>query len=133
NPRPTFRHHRGEFLQPKEKVEPGVPAVLPPLPEGAPANRLTFAKWLVSRDNPLTARVTVNRHWQAFFGRGIVRTLEDFGYQGDPPTNPELLDWLAVEFMEPTWRAGSVSDRSPPVAHAPGSPWSIKRLHKLIG
>jgi hypothetical protein len=123
NPRPTFRHHRGEFLQPKEKVEPGVPAVLPQLPNGEPANRLTFARWLVSRENPLTARVTVNRHWQAFFGRGIVRTLDDFGYQGEPPTNPELLDWLAVEFME----------TSPPVATGGLSkPWSVKRLHKLI-
>jgi hypothetical protein len=112
NPRPTFRHHRGEFLQPKEKVEPGVPAWLPPLPKGEPADRLTFAKWLVSPENPLTARVTVNRHWHAFFGRGIVATLNDFGYQGDPPTHPELLDWLAAEFVE--------------------RGWSVKKLHKLI-
>ncbi|HEY2911548.1 MAG TPA: DUF1553 domain-containing protein, partial [Gemmataceae bacterium] len=110
--RPTHRHHRGEFLQPKEVVSPGVPAILPPLPEGQKPDRLTFARWLVSRDNPLAARVTVNRHWQSFFGRGIVRTTEDFGYQGEPPTNPELLDWLAVEFM----------DRG----------WSQKQLHKLI-
>jgi cytochrome c553 len=109
-PRQTFRHHRGEFLQPKEAVTPGGLAVLPPLPKDA--NRLTFAKWLVSRENPLVARVTVNRHWQAFFGRGIVRTTEDFGYQGEPPTNPELLDWLAVEFMD--------------------NGWSVKRLHKTI-
>jgi hypothetical protein len=112
HPRLTFRHHRGEFLQPKEKVEPGVPAWLPPLPKGTPANRLTFAKWLVSPENPLTARVTVNRAWQAFFGRGIVRTLDDFGYQGEAPTNQDLLDWLAREFI------------------ARG--WSIKQLHKLI-
>jgi hypothetical protein len=112
NPRATFRHHRGEFLHPKEKVEPGVPAVLPGLPKGEPANRLTFAKWLVSRDNPLTARVTVNRHWHALFGRGLVRTLDDFGYQGETPMHPELLDWLALEFI----------DRG----------WSVKKLHKLI-
>jgi mono/diheme cytochrome c family protein len=112
HPRATFRHHRGEFLEPKERVAPGVPAILPPLPKDAPANRLAFARWLVSRDNPLTARVTVNRHWQAFFGRGLVRTLDDFGYQGETPTHPELLDWLATEFME--------------------GGWSVKRLHKLI-
>ncbi len=100
-PRPTFRHHRGEFLQPKEAVEPGGLAILPPMPMNA--NRLSFARWLVSRENPLVARVTVNRHWQAIFGRGLVRTTEDFGYQGDPPSNPELLDWLAVEFMDNGW------------------------------
>ncbi len=119
NPRQTFRHHRGEFLQPKEEVTPGVPAWLPPLPKDAAANRLTFAKWLVSPENPLTARVTVNRHWHAFFGRGLVRTLDDFGYQGEPPTNPELLDWLAAEFMEPTLPRD-------------GRPWAFKRLHRLI-
>jgi len=98
--RPTYVHHRGEFLQKEEQVEGGVPAFLPPMPKDVPASRLTFARWLVSSDNPLTARVTANRQWQAFFGRGIVRTLEDFGYQGEPPTNKELLDWLAVEFMK---------------------------------
>ena len=101
--RPTYIHHRGEFLQTNEEVQPAVPSVLPPLPKGAPANRLSFARWLVSRDNPLTARVTVNRQWQAFFGRGIVRTLGDFGTQGDKPTHPELLDWLATEFMDHNW------------------------------
>jgi hypothetical protein len=112
NPRPTFRMHRGEFLQPKEVVTPGVPSWLPPLPKDAVANRLTFAKWLVSRENPLTARVTVNRHWHAFFGRGLVRTLDDFGYQGEAPTHPKLLDWLAAEFV----------DRG----------WSVKQLHRLL-
>jgi len=110
--RPTFRQHRGEFLQPKEEVAPGVPSFLPPLPADAPPNRLTLAKWLVSPENPLTARVVMNRHWEAFFGRGFVRTLEDFGFQGELPSHPELLDWLAVEFM----RQG----------------WSQKKLHKLI-
>ncbi len=112
NPRPTFRHHRGEFLSPKEPVSPAVLGVLNPLPSGAPTNRLGFAQWLVSPENPLTARVTVNRQWAAFFGRGIVRTTEDFGLQGDAPTHPELLDWLAVEFMK--------------------QGWSLKQLHRLI-
>jgi hypothetical protein len=112
NPRPTRRHHRGEYLQPKEEVPPAVPAFLPPLPSGAPANRLTLARWLFAPENPLTARVTVNRQWQAFFGRGLVVSLEDFGYQSDPPSHPELLDWLALEFV----REG----------------WSLKKLHKLI-
>jgi hypothetical protein len=111
-PRKTFVHTRGEFLQPAEEVQPGGLTALHPLPTGEPLNRLTFARWLVSSDNPLAARVVVNRAWAAFFGRGIVATLNDFGYQGDPPTHPELLDWLAVEFM----------DRG----------WSMKRLHKLI-
>jgi hypothetical protein len=127
HPRATHRHHRGEFLEPRETVEPGVPSWLPPLPKGAPADRLTFAKWLVSPENPLTARVTVNRHWHALFGRGIVRTLDDFGYQGDPPTNPELLDWLALEFVAPTVPANP--DRE---GGGRARPWSIKHLHRLI-
>ena len=101
--RPTFRHHRGEFLQPKEAVSPGVPAFLPALPEQAPKNRLALARWLVSGQNPLTGRVVMNRHWEALFGRGLVRTTEDFGYQGDLPSHPELLDWLAVEFVKQGW------------------------------
>jgi hypothetical protein len=117
-PRPTHRHHRGEFLQPREAVSPGVPSILPQLSKESSANRLELARWLVSKENPLTARVTVNRHWQAFFGRGLVRTLDDFGYQGEPPTHPELLDWLAMEFMSPT---------SPE-----RQPWSVKGLHRLI-
>lgn len=99
----THVHKRGEFLQPTDVVEPGVPSFLPDLPAGAPRNRLGFAEWLVSKDNPLTARVVMNRNWQAFFGRGIVRTVEDFGYQGDLPTHPKLLDWLACEFMNRGW------------------------------
>jgi len=112
NPRITHRYHRGEYLSPKEEVPPAVPAFLPPLPKGAPANRLSFAQWLFSPENPLTARVTVNRQWQAFFGRGLVRTLEDFGYQSEPPSHPELLDWLAVELAN--------------------QGWSMKKLHRLI-
>lgn len=103
NPRPTQLHHRGEFLEPQEQIDPGVPAFLPPLPADQPPNRLTFARWLVSEDNPLTARVTVNRHWAAFFGNGLVTTMDDFGYQGQMPTHPELLDWLAVQFMQSGW------------------------------
>lgn len=110
--RPTFRHHRGEFLQPKEEVSADVPSFLPALPENAPKNRLSFAKWLVSDANPLTSRVVMNRHWEAFFGRGIVRTMEDFGFQGDLPSHQELLDWLAVEFAK--------------------QGWSQKKMHKLI-
>jgi hypothetical protein len=109
NPRTTFVRNRGEYLQPTEPVRPGVPAVLPPV-HGA--DRLAFARWLVSPQNPLTARVVVNRAWASFFGRGIVKTTEDFGYQGDPPTHPELLDGLAVQFV----RDG----------------WSLKRLHRRI-
>jgi hypothetical protein len=111
-PRPTFRHHRGEFLQPKEQVAPGGLSVLPPLPKDVPHNRLALGRWLCDPANPLTARVTMNRQWTAFFGRGIVRTTEDFGYQGAPPSHPELLDWLALEF--------------------PRRGWSLKAMHKLI-
>jgi mono/diheme cytochrome c family protein len=110
--RPTFVHKRGEYTQPTDAVKPGVPAALPPLPAGANADRLAFARWLVSGENPLTARVTVNRAWAGFFGRGIVRTTEDFGFQGEPPTHPALLDWLAIEFV----RSG----------------WSMKALHRQI-
>ena len=101
--RKTFVHHRGEFLQTQEEVTPGVPAFLPPLPENAPKNRLALAKWLVSPANPLTSRVIMNRQWEALFGRGIVRTTGDFGFQGDLPSHPELLDWLAVEFVKQGW------------------------------
>jgi hypothetical protein len=99
-------------LQPEHPVQPGIPAFLPPQEKGEAPNRLGFARWLVSKKNPLTARVTVNRHWQAFFGAGLVRTLGDFGFQGEMPSHPELLDWLAQEFV------------------AQG--WSLKKLHRLI-
>jgi hypothetical protein len=118
NPRKTHRHHRGEYTMPEELVTPAVPAFLPQLPTDAPANRLALAKWLVSQDNPLTTRVTVNRQWEAFFGRGIVPTVADFGYQGALPSHPELLDWLAVSFMEPV--------------ESGGLGWSLKKLHRLI-
>jgi Protein of unknown function (DUF1553)/Protein of unknown function (DUF1549)/Planctomycete cytochrome C len=101
--RTTHLEVRGNFLDPGEVVEPGVPAALPAFPKDAPRNRLGLAKWLVSKDNPLTARVTVNRFWARLFGVGIVATEEDFGNQGALPTHPELLDWLATEFMRLDW------------------------------
>lgn len=101
----TYIHLKGDWRQRGAEVQPGTPAVLPPLPTGEKPTRLTLARWLVSPDNPLTARVAVNRMWQELFGRGIVNTSEDFGTQGDRPTHPELLDWLASEFQA---RGGSM-------------------------
>lgn len=102
--RETFMLEKGAYDKPTtEKVSFSVPASLPPLPKDAPDNRLGLAQWIVSRDNPLTARVTVNRFWQAFFGVGLVKTAEDFGVQGEPPPHRELLDWLAAEFIESGW------------------------------
>jgi hypothetical protein len=94
---------RGNFRALAEEVAPGVPAAFGALPAGVPADRLAFARWLVARDNPLTARVVVNRYWEAIFGLGLVRTVEEFGSQGEAPTHPELLDWLAVDLMEHGW------------------------------
>ncbi|MGH9372253.1 MAG: DUF1553 domain-containing protein [Vicinamibacterales bacterium] len=102
-PRETFVLARGDYRNQTEKVEPGVPAMLPPLPKDAPLNRLTLAKWLVHPNHPLTSRVAVNRFWQMYFGTGIVKTQEDFGVQGEPPTHPDLLDWLATEFIRTNW------------------------------
>jgi hypothetical protein len=110
-PRDTFVLLRGAYDRHGEKVQPAVPKALHPLPANAPKNRLSLARWLVAKDNPLTARVTVNRAWQMFFGIGLVKTSEDFGVQGDAPSHPALLDWLATDF------AGD---------------WNVKRLHKLI-
>ena len=103
SPRDTFVLIRGAYDRHGEKVTAGAPAALGALPDNAPRNRLGFARWLVSPQNPLTARVTVNRVWQQFFGTGIVRTTEDFGTQGEWPSHPGLLDWLAVEFMDSGW------------------------------
>jgi mono/diheme cytochrome c family protein len=112
-PREAYIHLNGDFTRRGVTVQPGGPAVLPPLkPAGERINRLDFAQWLTRRDHPLTARVTVNRIWQKYFGRGIVETESDFGLQGAKPSHPQLLDWLAVEFM----------DRG----------WSQKQIHKLI-
>jgi hypothetical protein len=100
----TYLRRRGSFLNKGEQVFAGVPAVLPALPEGEVPNRLALARWLVSADNPLVARVAVNRAWDQFFGRGIVETSEDFGAQGSSPSHPDLLDWLATEFVRQGWR-----------------------------
>lgn len=102
-PRKSYIHVRGDFRSPGIEVRPGVPAILPPLPPGEKPSRLAFARWLVSKDNPLTARVAVNRIWQELFGAGLVLTSEDFGTQGAKPTHPELLDWLATEFRDKGW------------------------------
>ena len=110
--RGTYQLRRGDFLRPEKQVSPGVPAFLHPLPEGQPVDRLAFAKWLVDRRSPTTARSIVNRVWQTYFGTGIVATSEDFGKQSEPPSHGELLDWLAVELME--------------------NGWSLKHLHRLI-
>ena len=105
-PRESFILARGDYRNQTEKVTAGVPSVLPPLPEavnGAPANRLSLARWLMDPANPLTARVAVNRYWQMYFGTGIVKTLENFGSQGESPSNQALLDWLATEFIRTKW------------------------------
>lgn len=102
-PRPTHMLTRGQYDQPTELVSPGVPKALSSWPADAPRNRLGLARWLVSQENPLTARVVVNRLWQQCFGEGLVRTVNDFGSQGEAPTHPELLDWLAVRLMKSGW------------------------------
>jgi hypothetical protein len=112
-PRKTTIFIKGDFTRPAEEVTPGTPAVLHPLGQSTTQpNRLDLAKWIVSPQNPLTARVIMNRVWQQYFGRGIVETENDFGAQGTTPSHPELLDWLATEFME--------------------TKWSLKQMHRLI-
>lgn len=101
--RETHVLKRGNYETPGDKVEPAVPSFLPALPAGAKANRLSLAQWMVSPEQPLTPRVLVNRYWQMLFGRGLVKTPDDFGLQGELPSHPELLDWLAVEFRESGW------------------------------
>ncbi|HEY1050102.1 MAG TPA: DUF1553 domain-containing protein [Prosthecobacter sp.] len=102
-PRATHMLSRGQYDQPTDAVTPGVPKALSAWPADAPPNRLGLARWLVSPQNPLTARVAVNRLWQQCFGEGLVRTVNDFGSQGEAPTHPDLLDWLAVRFMRSGW------------------------------
>jgi hypothetical protein len=126
-PRQTYVQIRGDFLRRGDPVQPGFPQALANATKTAKRlTRLDLAKWLTGAENPLTARVTVNREWQKFFGRGIVETENDFGYQGSFPTHPELLDWLAVEFRTPT------PQPPPPQGEGEKKPWSFKRLHKLI-
>jgi hypothetical protein len=128
-PRDTFLLIRGAYNKRGEKVTAGVPAVLPQLIKDAPLNRLGLSQWLVDPSNPLTARVSVNRFWQQFFGQGIVKTANDFGTQGEWPTHPELLDWLAAEFISPSFGSGEASlEGSSTNPHA----WDIKHLVRLI-
>ncbi|MBI4889105.1 MAG: PSD1 domain-containing protein [Acidobacteria bacterium] len=103
NPSQQYIALKGDFRAKGPKVDPELPGFLASLPADAPRNRLSLARWLVAEDNPLTSRVAVNRMWQEFFGRGIVKTAEDFGTQGDAPSHPELLDWLATEFRANGW------------------------------
>lgn len=123
-PREAFILTRGEYDRPADKVVRATPAFLPPLPEGASNDRLGFAQWVVSENNPLTARVWVNREWERFFGTGLVKTSENFGSQAEFPSHPELLDWLADQFMHPTIL--------PPVNGKPAQAWDMKALQKLI-
>lgn len=102
-PIPAYLLDRGDYTSPKERVHPDVPESILPMPKDLPRNRLGLAKWLLHEDHPLTARVAVNRYWQMFFGKGLVKTAEDFGNQGEMPSHPELLDWLAVSFRESNW------------------------------
>jgi len=111
-PRMTRLFERGEFLNPGEEIAPATPSLLHTLKSSEAPTRMDLARWLVDEENPLVARVTINRYWAEFFGRGIVETLEDFGTQGSRPTHPELLDWLAIEFME--------------------SGWNVKEMHRLM-
>ncbi len=137
-PRPTHVLKRGNFLDLGPSVRTGVPATLHSLPPGAPPNRLGLAQWLVAPDNPLLGRVTVNRWWAEFFGHGLVATLEDFGTQGKSPSHPELLDWLATEFVAPSSQSthpsveGDEIISSRPGRDGSARGWSMKAVHRLI-
>ncbi|MEY2410731.1 MAG: hypothetical protein QOF48_3401, partial [Verrucomicrobiota bacterium] len=125
-PRDTFILVRGNYQSKGEKVTPGTPACWSPLPKDQTANRLALARWIVSTNNPLTARVTVNRWWAMFFGTGLVKTANDFGSQGDRPSHPDLLDWLACEFMQGPAASNAVNA----TRHA--TPWDVKHLIRVI-
>ncbi|HEY6403694.1 MAG TPA: DUF1553 domain-containing protein, partial [Blastocatellia bacterium] len=124
-PRPAFVLKRGAYDAPGEQAPRGAPVILPPFPAGAPNNRLGLAQWLTRPDHPLTSRVTVNRFWQMLFGVGLVKTVEDFGAQGELPSHPELLDWLAVEFRDGASKPGARRQSST-------TAWDVKALLKLI-
>ncbi len=143
-PRDTFVLVRGDYQRKGDKVSAGTPACWPPLPKDQPANRLTLARWIASTNHPLTARVTVNRLWAMLFGTGLVKTSNDFGSQGDRPSHPELLDWLACEFMNPVEALNRSTVKS---GKGPGPfndltiqrfndstphPWDIKHLLRLL-
>ncbi|MEO5803216.1 MAG: PSD1 and planctomycete cytochrome C domain-containing protein [Verrucomicrobiota bacterium] len=130
---------RGDWLNPTKEVGAGVPAFLPALPANSDESRLTFAKWLVDKKSPTTARALVNRVWQTYFGLGLVDTPEDFGLRVEAPSHPELLDWLACEFMEPTRssRGDEALTKIPTIdqsllTSAATKPWSLKHIHRLI-
>jgi Protein of unknown function (DUF1553) len=127
-PRVTHLFKRGDRLRPGEEVSADVPAVLNPFPAGAPRNRLGLAEWIIDPRNPTTARAAVNRIWQEYFGQGLVTTPEDFGTRVETPSNPELLDWLACEFMQPSVPESTGSASGTGLAR----PWSLKHIHRLI-
>src|SRR5205814_66173 len=136
-PRETHIFKRGDWQRPGEAVRPDVPALLHPFPKDAPRNRLGLAKWLVDRRSPTTARVIVNRIWQTYFGQGLVTTPEDFGTRVEPPSHPELLDWLACEFMEPTVSdelqiPDSEDSHFAPLPSTLARPWRLQHIHRLI-
>ncbi|MBW3540482.1 MAG: DUF1553 domain-containing protein [Planctomycetes bacterium] len=123
---------RGEYDQRRDPVKPDTPAALPAMPDDYPRNRLGLARWLLSPEHPLTARVTVNRFWQQVFGTGIVATAGDFGVAGELPTHPELLDWLAIEFREGHVSGSHAADPQPSTLNPQPTAWDIKRLFKLL-
>ncbi len=131
-PRETKIFKRGDWKNKGEIVTPDTPSFLPPFPKDAPRNRLGLAQWVVSKENPLTARVIVHRIWQQYFGQGFVASPEDFGTRCETPSHPELLDWLAVEFRDGAMGRQGDEGTRPTTDHRSPTTWDIKHLHKLI-
>jgi len=134
-PRDSFIMVRGQYDKPSDKVEPAVPAILPALKKADPkgfANRLDLARWITAPEHPLTARVAVNRYWQQFFGTGLVKTSSDFGSQGEPPSHPELLDWLAVDFRQGSGFRVQSSGFGGDEGAAQAKAWDIKALVRMF-